>query len=295
MDTKLSLELINTCLLMEQKNRACNDMLYDPDTESFLENEKNSKKNNIDTLLQQLEQEKQSVAEFLLSITSEDAVKTRLAEAVARVALRQQEYDIAEKNYNEAAQLYEAQRNYVSSIEVQLDGTRKLLSTAGSATTAPQGTDAIIIAGHWNPIITFEGDCKWRVSPHQHADQACRTRKESLKQKVQEQEKSLNQAKNDLHNKGLDKTSTEQIKTQANTQLQDEITLKNQANKELETIKENQDKIQASQNELNAASQEFANVEQVLDELSIQINKEQDTGPVCENDIITNEPSIEWA
>lgn len=257
---------------MEQKSKACNNMLYDPDVEELLETEKNNQKAIIDDIAQRLAQEKQSIAELLINISSEDVVKTKLAEANNRVTVKKQEYDIAEKNYNEAIQLQEAQKSYISSLEGELPVLQNKLANAGSDTSPP--ANAAQLAGHGNPIKAHVGDCLWRLSPNHWYDQGCLDRKENLKTKVQTQEQSLAQARKDLNNKESDKVTKEAVKNQISIELQNEVTSKNQAENELKALQENQVKIQTTQSELDTANQAFSDAQQMLELLHVYTNEE---------------------
>lgn len=226
MATELSLESINDCLLMKNKNRACNAMLTDPDIELFLKEESQRKKDIVDSILKKLEEENRLI---------ENLFKEELAEEILNVAKTSEEstqkkYSEAESDVQKTEELYEAQNKHVNSLKSQLDGIKAQLNDRSNCRCFDQ-----------------------------------------LRQQEKQKEQELEQAKKDLREKLESKTTKEKTKQEAKNKLEESTASKNQVEKNLQTLKENQIKIDAHQKAHDATINEFNDILKMLDEARAQI------------------------
>lgn len=253
MSNELSLESIKKCLVMEEKELECIEMIIHPDTEAFLKKEKE----NQDSSLQKLKQEKQSIENFLESIGSEERAEARLNNAIVSVKVKEQEYNIAQSRAEEAAQTYNDQVNYINGLQNQLVNTQDTLhklDPCGCMSTEAKSLGVQSLAQKLEQL-------RLRQNLQQILQQ---------KKALQELKVSLAQARKDLDTKNLDKINKEQIKTKGQVELEKLIELKNQAEKDFKIIKENQVKIEVSDAKMKLAQEESVKAQDMLRELSKQ-------------------------
>lgn len=188
-------------------------------------------KENQDNNLQKLKQEKQSIENFFESIGSEERAEAKLNKITADVIIKEREYNTAKSNAEQAVKSYEA--GLQSGEAVMIKKQLSMLETYISYYTCECGS------------------------------------KRTLQAKKNEQEKRLEKIKKELDIR-YDKANKEQVKAKAETELKKHIELKNQAEKDLKIIKENQVKIEVSDAKMKLAQEESVKVQDMLRELSKQ-------------------------
>ena len=99
---------------------------------------------------------------------------------------------------NAANDEYLVQSKALNDLIDALSAEQTKLANSGSDTTAPVGSEAASIAGHWNPSKTFVGDCAWRISPNPYTDQVCKTKQEELNKNVNRLKIARQQAEAEL-------------------------------------------------------------------------------------------------
>lgn len=238
MAAELSLESIKSCLLMERKNIECAEILLHFDIRGFLKEEQQKQDIDLNRILEKFEKERMEANDFTPKIINKEEAIRQLNEAPLRVEIKQQEYNKAVKDAQEAEIAYEAlkNQNHVAILEAWLAETKAALVNANNDSTNSLGGS---LGDHLAAVsFSFQGDCTWRSSPHVYVDPICRTKKENLKVKVNEQEQGLAQAKIDLDSKYQEKVNKETFKVQVDIELQQSITLKDKIENDLKIFKE---------------------------------------------------------
>lgn len=263
-EAELSLKFVESCL--EPVDIECDSLLSDPQTKRFLKEKQVIWKKSEKQFLKALNEKKEVIQGFLKEFESREAGERKLVGLKERIATKQEDYNKAEASFNEAQKSYDEQNNNIDGIERAITVTEIQSASVDAASRPPMGVTiwASLFKGN---ELQFLGNCAWRASPSNGVDQVCVKMKESLKTKEQQQRQALEEAKNNLVNKNLDKTTKEGIKNHLQVELEKDRLVENDLESRLNKWMQEEKDLEKLENNLNMLHRQTVYMELMLKQL----------------------------
>lgn len=262
MAAELSLELIESCLGFGDIE--CDSLLSEAQTETFLKEKQAIWKKSEQQFLKASSEKKKVIEGFIEEFESKEAGKRKLEVLKEGIITKEEEYNKAGTHFNEAQKAYDEQNTNVNNIETELIATGTLLANVDSASKPPKDIAILHALGHQLQSL---GDCAWRASPRTGVDAQCRATKENLKTKEQQQRQALEEAKKNLANKNLDKTTKADIKNHLQIELENNKLMENDLESRLNKWMEEENDLGKLQNNCDMLHKQITYMELMLKQL----------------------------